>query len=423
MAASGAKVLMLRAVELARGQQVPIHARSTFSDEEGTWVEDVAGTGAGDRLGGDALGGRGRLRAARRARSARARRPRSSTPSPPSTSTSTRSSRTSGTGRPSSRSPSRRTTSRRRGARSSARRSRSARSRSTEISDLGKVSLVGAGMRSHPGRRSAHVPDARGRGDQPPADLDLADQDLLPHPAERRREGGARAPRRVLARRSPTRRVVSPPHEHDAEPTLRSGAARGAEPRPRRRRCGSCSSSRACCCSSRRSRVWINRVALNTSVFTDTSSRAPRRRRDPQRRWRRAPSTSSSRTSTSQAEIEEQLPDDYQGALGPGHRRAAAGRRTRSSTARSSSRVFQKLFAIALEQSHATLVRGARRRRRPRSRPRAASSRSTSARSSSRPPTASGSARRSRTSSPRTWGRSRSCAPTSSTPPRTRSSS
>ena len=43
MAASGARVLMLRAVELARAQQVPIHARSTFSDEDGTRVEDVAG--------------------------------------------------------------------------------------------------------------------------------------------------------------------------------------------------------------------------------------------------------------------------------------------------------------------------------------------------------------------------------------------
>jgi aspartate kinase len=43
MAASGAKVLMLRAVELARGQRVPIHARSTFSDEAGTRVEDVEG--------------------------------------------------------------------------------------------------------------------------------------------------------------------------------------------------------------------------------------------------------------------------------------------------------------------------------------------------------------------------------------------
>jgi aspartate kinase len=42
MAASGAKVLMLRAVELARSQGVRIHARSTFSNEDGTWVEDAA---------------------------------------------------------------------------------------------------------------------------------------------------------------------------------------------------------------------------------------------------------------------------------------------------------------------------------------------------------------------------------------------
>jgi aspartate kinase len=38
MAASGAKVLMLRAVEIARNHDVPIHARSTFSGEEGTWI-------------------------------------------------------------------------------------------------------------------------------------------------------------------------------------------------------------------------------------------------------------------------------------------------------------------------------------------------------------------------------------------------
>ena len=41
MAASGAKVLMLRAVELARGQGVRVHARSTFSTEPGTWIEDA----------------------------------------------------------------------------------------------------------------------------------------------------------------------------------------------------------------------------------------------------------------------------------------------------------------------------------------------------------------------------------------------
>ena len=43
MAASGARVLMLRAVELARGHGVRVHARSTFSEDEGTRIEDVAG--------------------------------------------------------------------------------------------------------------------------------------------------------------------------------------------------------------------------------------------------------------------------------------------------------------------------------------------------------------------------------------------
>jgi aspartate kinase len=43
MSASGAKVLMLRAVEIARAHGVPIHARSAFSDEPGTWVQDAQG--------------------------------------------------------------------------------------------------------------------------------------------------------------------------------------------------------------------------------------------------------------------------------------------------------------------------------------------------------------------------------------------
>jgi aspartate kinase len=43
MSASGAKVLMLRAVELARNQDVPIHARSTFSTEPGTWIQGAEG--------------------------------------------------------------------------------------------------------------------------------------------------------------------------------------------------------------------------------------------------------------------------------------------------------------------------------------------------------------------------------------------
>jgi aspartate kinase len=40
MAASGARVLQLRAVEYARGSGVMLHVRSSFSDEGGTWVRE-----------------------------------------------------------------------------------------------------------------------------------------------------------------------------------------------------------------------------------------------------------------------------------------------------------------------------------------------------------------------------------------------
>jgi aspartate kinase len=38
LAASGAKILHLRSVEYARRFGVPLHVRSSFSDNEGTWV-------------------------------------------------------------------------------------------------------------------------------------------------------------------------------------------------------------------------------------------------------------------------------------------------------------------------------------------------------------------------------------------------
>jgi len=47
MAANGAKILHLRCVEYARRYDMPIHVRSSFSDKEGTWVvraEDVRST-------------------------------------------------------------------------------------------------------------------------------------------------------------------------------------------------------------------------------------------------------------------------------------------------------------------------------------------------------------------------------------------
>jgi aspartate kinase len=40
LSASGAKVLMLRSVEYARNYQVLLHVRSSFTDEEGTWIRE-----------------------------------------------------------------------------------------------------------------------------------------------------------------------------------------------------------------------------------------------------------------------------------------------------------------------------------------------------------------------------------------------
>ena len=129
MAASGAKVLMLRAVELARGQGVRVHARSTFSSEPGTWIKDAdnleqpivsAVTYSQDevvfalRNVPDRPGSAAAIFDAVR----------------PSTRTSTRSCRTSPTAPRSSPSRSRRTTCRRRVELSSARSRRSGRSRS-----------------------------------------------------------------------------------------------------------------------------------------------------------------------------------------------------------------------------------------------------------------------------------------------------
>ncbi len=42
MAACGAKVLMLRCVEYARRYTVPVHVRSSFSSRPGTWVTEIA---------------------------------------------------------------------------------------------------------------------------------------------------------------------------------------------------------------------------------------------------------------------------------------------------------------------------------------------------------------------------------------------
>jgi len=41
LSASGARVLMLRSVEYARNHGVKLHVRSSFTVEEGTWIEDM----------------------------------------------------------------------------------------------------------------------------------------------------------------------------------------------------------------------------------------------------------------------------------------------------------------------------------------------------------------------------------------------
>jgi aspartate kinase len=50
MAACGAKVLMLRCVEYARRYQIPIHVRSSFSSREGTWVRNTESAAEGEAM-------------------------------------------------------------------------------------------------------------------------------------------------------------------------------------------------------------------------------------------------------------------------------------------------------------------------------------------------------------------------------------
>jgi aspartate kinase len=53
MAACGAKVLQLRCVEYARRYGIPIHVRSSFSTRPGTWVGEVPGASGGENPGSE----------------------------------------------------------------------------------------------------------------------------------------------------------------------------------------------------------------------------------------------------------------------------------------------------------------------------------------------------------------------------------
>jgi len=100
--------------------------------------------------------------------------------------------------------------------------------------------------------------------------------------------------------------------------------------------------------------VWINRVALNTSVFTDTSSSLLD---DPAIRSAVANRAVDELFASVdvQAEVQDQLPSGYKGLSGP----ATAGLRQASyqivDRALEQPR-FQVLFKAALEETHATLV-------------------------------------------------------------------
>ena len=167
------------------------------------------------------------------------------------------------------------------------------------------------------------------------------------------------------------------------------------------RRLDRASSSRACCSLLSSFAVWINRVALNTTVFADTSSSLlDDDRRSATPCANRAVDELFANVDV-QAEVEAQLPKDLQGSV-RARRPPDCGRpRIRSSIARSSSPCSRRLFKASLEEictgrscrcsrAAASAVSDARRRGYARSQER----------SSSRQPTGSGSASRSPTRLP-----------------------
>jgi hypothetical protein len=100
--------------------------------------------------------------------------------------------------------------------------------------------------------------------------------------------------------------------------------------------------------------IWINRVALNTGVFTDTSSSLLD---NPAIRSAVANRTVDELFANVdvQAEVEKQLPADYQGLAGP----ATAGLRQASYQIVDRALeqpAFQQLFRVTLEETHKTLV-------------------------------------------------------------------
>ena len=199
LASLGAKVLQIRSVEFAKRYGVPVHVRSSFNESEGTWVveeeasmEDVSVAGVTSRPR------RGEDHAAAACRTSPGSRRGSSGRSPAAgivVDMIIQNASADGTTDITFTVP--------RGDYDKAlalveaiAREIGAQRRARRL-DVAKVSIVGVGMRTHAGRRGAHVRGARGRGHQHPDDLDLRDQDLGRDRRQVHRARRARAARRL----------------------------------------------------------------------------------------------------------------------------------------------------------------------------------------------------------------------------------
>ena len=242
MAASGAKVLQLRSVEYARKHGVRIHCRSSFDDGPGTVVlgEDetmehpliTAVTHSTDEARITLLGVPDRP----------APRPRSSARSPTPTATSTRSSRTSrvGEGRDAEVSftiPSE-------DLRAAELALEPVRS-SSGIADIntdpeiGKVSIVGAGMRSHPGVAAKVFDTLAEQG----INIEMISTSPIKISCVIRADSGAGGGRARCTRRSSSAPARSSPSGRSGRTRDDDGSRSSAPPAPSARRCCGCCAS------------------------------------------------------------------------------------------------------------------------------------------------------------------------------------
>ena len=216
LAASGAKVLHLRCVEYARRFDLPIHVRSSFSPKTGTFVVSDSSAPEGDDVEQPIIAGVAHDMGDAKVTVV-------GVPDKPGMAAAifravadaevnidmiVQNVSAAATGRtdvtftlPAGR--------RSAGAAGAARRSRTTSGSRTCVYDDGiaKISLVGAGMRSHPGVSATLLRRAVRRRHQRRDDLDVGDPHLRRHPRRLRTRGGAGRPHGVRPRRRRRGRV------------------------------------------------------------------------------------------------------------------------------------------------------------------------------------------------------------------------